>query len=164
MTPRPAPAPYWATSVTPIGPPASENPTVRQLLYAGVVTGAWAGIACLIVYLLSRAFGVDFTVTTDRGSVQIPWVAALVVPLISALAAALLSSLVRGWPRAGGIVYAVGTLVTVVSMAWPVLQGEGIPTKVMLIVMHVIAWWLIVPKIARIVGDSEPGRSVERGE
>jgi hypothetical protein len=30
--------------------------------------------------------------------------------------------------------------------------------------MHVITWALVVPQIARIIGDSEPGAHVDRSE
>ena len=44
MVPMPSPASFWLESKTPVAPPTSANPTVRRLVYAGVVTGAWSGV------------------------------------------------------------------------------------------------------------------------
>jgi hypothetical protein len=154
----------WLASVTPVAPPASANPTTRFLLYAGVVTGSWSGLLSLAVYGIGRATGVPFTVVTDRGTTEVPWVAPLLIPLAAAVIGALLVSLLRGRAHAGRITYVVGTIVALLSMAGPVLRSVDIPTGVLLALMHVITWVLVVPQLARIVTDSEPGMSVERGE
>ena len=156
----------WLESKTPIGPPTSANPTVRQLLYAAAVTGGWSGLACLLVYVIGRLFGMSFTVVI-RGSAdpqQISWLVVLLLPLAAAVVFALLASLARGWSHAGRIVYWVGTLVALVSLVAPLDQPASVGwfTRIVLAAMHVITWFLVVPQIARIVSDSEPGRSVER--
>lgn len=152
----------WLTSVTPVGPPTSANPTVRQLLYAGVVTGAWSGIVSLILYGIGRLFGVPFAVTSGTTTSTVTWWLVLFEPLVIALVAALLSALMRGRRHAGRIVYVVGTVIAIVSLVGPLIQGIDWPTKILLALMHVVTWFLVVPQIARIVKDSEPGRSVER--
>ena len=154
----------WAGSMTPVGPPTAANPTVRQLLYAGVVTGAWSAILCWLLFVIGSALGVPFEVVTDAGSTSIAWIAFLVVPFVAALVFALLASLVRGWSHCGRLAWWVGPLVALISLVGPLVQGVDLPTKTLLACMHVITWFLVVPQIARIVGDSEPGRSVERGE
>ena len=70
----------------------------------------------------------------------------------------LLSLAVYGIGRATGVPF------TVVTDAGPVLRSVDIPTGVLLALMHVITWVLVVPQLARIVTDSEPGMSVERGD
>ena len=154
----------WLASVTPIAPPSRANPTLRFLLFAGLVTGAWSGVLCLAVYGIGRAARVPFTVTTDGTTTQVPWIAALLLPLVAALVGALLVSLLRGRTHAGRITYWIGTLVALASMAGPVLRSQDIPTGVLLALMHAITWVLVVPQLARIVADSEPGKSVDRGE
>ena len=154
----------WLASVTPVAPPAAANPTLRFLVYAGVVTGSWSGVLSLAVYGIGRAAGVPFTVATDAGTVQVPWIAPLLIPLAAAVVAALLVSLLRGRSHAGRITTVVGTVVALLSMAGPVLRSQDIPTGVLLALMHVITWVLVVPQLARIATDSEPGMSVERGE
>jgi len=42
------------------------------------------------------------------------------------------------------------------------VRGSDIATTVLLVLMHVITWLLVVPQIARIIADSEPGKSVDR--
>lgn len=156
----------WLESKTPIGPPTSANPTVRQLLYAAAVTGGWSGLLSLLIYLVARLFGMTFTVSI-RGSAgleQVSWVVVLLLPLAAAVAFALLASLARGWPHAGRIVYWVGTLAALASLVAPLDQPADVGwfTRIVLGLMHLVTWFLVVPQIARIVGDSEPGKSVER--
>jgi hypothetical protein len=157
----------WAESKTPVGPPTSASPTVRQLLYAALVTGAWAGLLSLVVYLIGRLFGVPFDVTRGLESVvTVSWLGVLLIPLVMAVIGALLASLARGLPHAGRLVFWIGTVVALGSCWFPMNQpaAVGWSTRILLVVMHVITWLLVVPQIARIVGDSEPGAHVDRGE
>lgn len=155
----------WLDSMTPVGPPAVTSPSMKNLLYAATLTGSWSGILCLIVYLIGRLAGVPFEVATGSGGALtvIPWLTVVLVPLAAAFIAALLGSLVRGWRAAGRIVFWLGTLVAVGSCLVPILQPSGViwSTRILLIVMHAITWALVVPQIARIVGDSEPGKHVD---
>ncbi|MDD2858837.1 MAG: DUF6069 family protein [Candidatus Nanopelagicales bacterium] len=156
----------WLRSKTPIAPPRAANPTWRTLLYAGTVTGAWAGLVSVAIYGIARLLGVPFQaeVRPDAGLTQIPWFVPLVTPFIAALIGALAATLVLGRRHARQVVLWAGGLVAVVSIAWPLLQPETVlwSTRAWLIVMHVVAWFLVVPQIARIVGDSEPRASEPR--
>ncbi len=158
----------WSGSKTPVGPPTSAHPTIRQLLYAAAVTGTWSGLICLLIYLVALIFGVDFYLLAPRSDteVHIPWIAFFLVPLVFAVIGALLASLVRGFRAAGRIVFWLGTLIALGTTAVPLTQPPGVPwsTRILLVVMHIVTWFLVVPQIARIVGDSEPGASVERTE
>lgn len=158
----------WLESKTPVGPPRSANPTVRQLLYAAVVTGSWSGLLSLLVYAIARLCGMDFVVTRGGDAVPEPvrWIAVLLVPLAAAVLFALLASLARGWRGAGRITFWVGTLLALASLWVPFAQPAtvGWGTRIVLALMHLITWFLVVPQIARIVGDSEPGKSVDRDE
>lgn len=158
----------WLDSMTPIGPPTAANPTIKNLLYAAILTGSWSGILCLVVYLIGRLAGVPFEIATspDAALTVIPWLLVLLIPLATAVAGALLASLARGMRSAGRIVFWVGTLVALASCLMPILQPSGVywSTRILLLVMHVITWLLVVPQIARIVGDSEPGLHVDRND
>lgn len=153
------------TSVTPIGPPRSANPRLRFLMYAALVTGIWAGLLCLLLFGIGRAAGVTFEVTA-MGSAPRPvsWLAVLVLPIAAAIVVALLSALLRGRRHAGGLVLWAFTILAVLSLWGPLVQPGDVawPTRILLAAMHVITWILVVPQIARIVRDSEPGRSVDR--
>jgi hypothetical protein len=156
----------WLESKTPVAPPRAANPTLRQLLYAAVVTGAWAGILSLLLYLIARLFGVTVEAAL-RGSSEvrvITWLLVLLVPLASAVLYALAASLLRGLRHAGRIAFWAGTLVAVVTVLLPLAQPAEVPwpSRIVLAFMHVITWALVVPQVARIVGDSEPARSVDR--
>jgi len=158
---------WWLESKTPVGPPTAATPSVRQLLYAALVTGGWSGILCLIIYVIGRAFGVPFDVTRGLESVvTVSWLGVLLIPLAAAVLGALAASLARGLPHAGRLVFWLGTLVALASCWLPINQPAevGWSTRILLLVMHGITWLLVVPQIARIVGDSEPGAHVDRGE
>ncbi len=156
----------WLHSVTPIAPPRSSNPRVGALLYAALVTGAWAGLLSLAIYGLGRLLGVPFTVVTRQGEapVQLSWFMPLLVPLIAAIIGGLATVVVLGRRHARAIVLWLGALVAVASVALPVTQPSSVlwSTRIWLLVMHVVAWFLIVPQLARIAGDSEPSASEVR--
>ena len=158
----------WEASVTPIGPPRIANPTLRQLLYAALVTGVWSGLLCSILYWICRAGGVPFDVVV-RGTdplAPVPWFAPLLIPVAFAVLGALAASLVRGRAHAERIVLWVGTLIALGSAVGPLTQPDTViwSTRIWLLLMHLVTWFLVVPQLARIVGDSEPGRSVDRHE
>jgi hypothetical protein len=155
----------WQDSMTPVGPPLSARPTVRQLLYAAVVTGVWSGLLSLLVYLVGRLAGVPFEVVTRAGepATAVPWFAVLLLPVAAAVVAALLGALLRGLRHAGRIFFWAATVLAALSLAPLVQPGAADwPTRILLGIMHLITWALVVPQLARIVGDSEPGRSVDR--
>lgn len=154
----------WLASVTPIAPPTSANPTLKFLLYAATVTGGWSGLLCLLIYGIGRLTGVQFILSTESGSTVLPWIATLLVPIIATFVGVLLASLLRGRHHAGAITFWAGTVIALISMVGPIMRGSDIPTTVLLVLMHIITWLLVVPQIARIIGDSEPGKSVDRGE
>lgn len=167
---RSDPREAWVGSKTPIPPPTSANPTLRTLLYAGVVTGAWSGLLSLGVSGIGRAIGVDYDAVTPgaNGAVKaITWTALFLAPLAAGILAALLSTLLLGRTQAGRIVYWGGTLIAVVSLLIPLaLQPDSVgwSTRIWLCIPHVITWFLVVPQLARITADSEPGASVDRND
>lgn len=154
----------WIDSMTPVSPPTSANPGVRTMAYAALVTGIWSGIACLVVYGLARLLGVPMEAQTPAGIQTVPWFAALLLPLVAAEVGALAALVTRGWRGAQRIVFWTGTLLAAASLIPLVFQPEQVllSTRIWLGVMHVITWVLVVPQIARIIGDSEPGMHEER--
>ncbi|CAB4909536.1 MAG: hypothetical protein F2923_02875 [Actinobacteria bacterium] len=156
----------WLRSVTPIAPPAAENPTWRFLVYAGIVTGAWSGLLSLVIYAIGRVCGVPFMASQGQGDSvgQILWLAPLLIPVLVAIVGALLSVLVLGRNHARHIVFWSGSLVALISIAGPVMQPDAVlwSTRILLLCMHAITWFLVVPQLARIVGDSEPQASEVR--
>lgn len=153
----------WVGSATPIGPPAEAVPRLRDLLYAAVVTGSWSGLLSLLVYGIGRLLGVPFEVSApaSAGLIVVPWFAVLLFPLACALIGALLSALALGRRHARRVVFWLGTAIAVASCFGPILQPADVlwSTRIWLLVPHIITWFLVVPQIARIVGDSEPGMS-----
>ena len=151
----------WVGSATPIGPPADAVPRLRDLLYAAGVTGIWSGLLSLAVYGVGRLFGVPFEVSTPAtgGLMVVPWFAMALIPIAAAYVGALLSTLMLGRRHAGRVVFWVGTLIALASCAGPLVQPAEViwSTRIWLLIPHVITWFLVVPQIARIVGDSEPG-------
>lgn len=151
--------------MTPVAPPTAANPTVRQLVYAGVVTGAWSGILSLILFGIGRLAGSDFSMVWWGGAQPspMPWFVFLLLPLVAAVLFALASSLVRGRRHARALVTWIGTLLALASLYPAVSQPDlGWGTRILLILMHAVTWFLVVPQVARIIGDSEPGQHEER--
>lgn len=151
----------WADSVTPVPPPASTVPHTSNLLYAGVVTGTWSGLISLAIYGVGRLLGVPFEVARPgtEGLQVVPWFLMLLVPLLAALVGALLTAIMLGRRHARRIVFWGGTAIAVLSCVSPLLQPADVlwSTRIWLLVPHVVTWFLVVPQLARIVGDSEPG-------
>jgi hypothetical protein len=151
----------WADSVTPVPPPASAVPHTSNLVYAGVVTGAWAGVLSLLIYAVGRLLGVPFEVARPGSDdlQVVPWFVILLVPLLAAVVGSLLAALALGRRHARRVVFWVGTAVAALSCFSPLVQpGDVIwSTRIWLLVAHLVTWVLVVPQIARIVGDSEPG-------
>lgn len=155
----------WSTSVTPVAPPRAANPRLRFLLYSAAVTGIWSGLVCLLIFGIGLLANVSFVVEQPDGSMApIQWFSVLLMPLVIAAIAALLASLMRGRAYAGRIVFWLGTLVALLSAVGPLAQPIGWSSRILLLLMHAITWALVVPQLARIVGDSEPGASVDRSE
>lgn len=150
--------------MTPIPPPTSAHPGVRTMAYAALVTGAWSGLLSLILYGLARLIGVPMQVETAGGLQTVPWFAVLLLPIIAAEIGAIASLLLRDRRGAQRITFWVGTLVAIASVVPLFFQPSEVlwSTRIWLMVMHLITWFLVVPQIARIIGDSEPGRHEER--
>ena len=157
---------FWLESKTPVAPPTSASPTLRQLVYAGVVTGSWSGVLSLVLYGIGRIAGTDFALVWWGGSTAepMPWLVFLLLPLVSAVLFALAASLARGLAHARSLVYWIGTLLALASLIPAIDQPSSVgwATRILLIVMHLLTWFLVVPQIARILGDSEPGQHEER--
>lgn len=133
------------------------------MAYAALVTGVWSGLLSLLVYGVARLLRVPMEVEMVAGLQVVPWFAVLLLPVVAAEIGAIASLLVRGKKGAARIVFWVGTAIAVASLVPLVVQPDSvlISTRIWLGVMHLITWILVVPQIARIVGDSEPGRHEE---
>ena len=151
----------WADSVTPVPPPAEAVPHTSTLLYAGVVTGSWSGLLSLLVYGIGRLLGVPFEVFRPGSETLevVPWLLVLLVPLLAALGGALLAAIALGRRHARRIVFWAGTALALLSCVNPLVQPAEVlwSSRIWLLIPHVITWFLVVPQLARIVGDSEPG-------
>lgn len=149
-----------ADSVTPIPPPLSSVPTTKAVLTAGWVTGSTAGIICLLIRLLTGLFGVDYLVARP-GSEQlqpVPWPVVLLLPLAVGVVSSLIAAVFLGVRGCQRWVFWLGTAALIASLAAPLLQPGAVtwPTRIWLTMMHLVTWAIIVPQVARVVGDSDP--------
>ncbi len=147
-------------SVTPVAPPLSSVPTTKAVLIAGWVTGVTAGIVCIILRVIAGIFGTAFMVTRP-GSTElqpVPWLAVLLVPVVVGVVGSLVAAVFLGVKGCQRWVFWLGTAAMVLSLASPLIQPEAVtwPTRIWLVVMHVVTWGIIVPQVARVVGDSDP--------
>lgn len=149
-----------ADSVTAIPPPKSAIPTTRNVLTAGLVTGATASLVCLLMRIVAWAFRADFLATIPvKGHelTPVPWQAVVLVPLLAALLGSFAAAAFLGIRHAQAIVFVLGTAVALISLVAPLFQdGTTWPTRIWLVLMHVATWAIVVPQVARIVGDSDP--------
>ncbi len=151
-------------SVTRVAPPMHSVPTTRNVFMAGWVTGLTAAIVCVILRLVATLFGTDFLVQqpsfgAEAGQLEeVPWAATFVLPLIAGLAGAAVAAVFLGVKGCRHWVFWLGTLALVVSLASPLTQPDEVAwgTRVWLAAMHVITWAIVVPQVARVVGDSDP--------
>ncbi len=152
----------WVTSKTPIAPPTALDPKPRFLSYAALVTGVWSGLLSLIVFAIARLFGVPMDVVLEGTTIHVYWFAILLVPVAAAQIGAMASLLLRGISHAQRIVFWLGTLIAIVSIATPFITATLVSTAIVLAIMHGITWGLVVPQIARIIGDTEPHARIDR--
>ncbi len=152
----------WVTSKTPIAPPTALDPKPRFLSYAALVTGVWSGLLSLIVFAIARLFGVPMDVVLEGTTIHVYWFAILLVPVAAAQIGAMASLLLRGVSHAQRIVFWLGTLIAIVSIATPFITATSVSTAIVLAIMHGITWGLVVPQIARIIGDTEPHARIDR--
>ncbi|MBM3689860.1 MAG: hypothetical protein FJW80_09470 [Actinobacteria bacterium] len=156
----------WADSVTPVPPPVAQAPHTSNLVYAGLVTGIWAGLLSLAVYGIGRLLGVPFEVFRPGSDTLevVPWLLVLLVPVAAAVGSALLAAIALGRRHARRIVLWAGTALALVSCVNSLVQPSEVlwSSRLWLLIPHVITWFLVVPQLARIVGDSEPGMYVVR--
>jgi ABC-type Na+ efflux pump permease subunit len=101
-------------------------------------------------------------VDTNQLPVMVPWIAIVVVPLAAAEIGAMASLLARGLPHAQQIVFWAGTIIALASLAFPIMRSESVSTAIWLSIPHLITWFLVVPQIARIIGDTEPSARIDR--
>ena len=134
------------------------------MAYAGLVTGGLAGLVCLVLYGIARLFGAPMEIDTMDGVAVVPWFLVLIIPVLAGVIGAIAALLLRGRRAAGRIVFWAGTTLAVASLSLLLLPpgATDLSTKIWLSVMHVVTWLFVVPQVARIVGDSEPGRHAER--
>jgi hypothetical protein len=101
-------------------------------------------------------------VVLEGATIHVFWFAVLLVPIAAAQIGAMASLLLRGISHAQRIVFWVGTFIAIVSIATPFITATLISTAIVLAIMHGITWGLVVPQIARIIGDTEPNARIER--
>lgn len=154
-----------ADSVTFIPPPKSAIPTTRDVLRAGLVTGITAAIVCWGLAVIAWVFHTAFRLSNpfasgDSGEelVHLPWIAVLLVPLLAGVVGSFAAAGLLGVRRARKYVLVFGSLIAGVSVLFILLQPDTVtwPTKIWLILMIAVAWLIIVPQVARVVGDSDP--------
>ena len=149
-------------SVTAVPPPKSAIPTTKTILIVGLITGITASLVCLFLRILAWIFRAQFLVVpfvADTQDLQpVPWVAVMLLPFVTAMIGAFVAAAFLGVRRGGGLVLLFGTLVAIASLAGPLLQPEAVtwPTRAWLILMHLATWLIVVPQVARAIGDSDP--------
>ncbi|MCB0919990.1 MAG: hypothetical protein KDC39_15630 [Actinobacteria bacterium] len=147
-------------SVTPMAPPRSAIPSTRHVMYAATVTGITSSIVCLVLRFLAWIFRVDFHVILP-GDIDLDtssWALVIILPFAAAMISGLVTALFLGVPGCRGWILLLGTAGLLVCLVYPFLQPEATtwPTRVFVILMELVTYVLVIPQLARVVGDSDP--------
>ena len=151
-----------ADSITPVPPPKSAIPTTKTVLNAGLVTGITATLVCLALRILGWIFRVQFLIApmpgSDEALAPVPWLGIILLPFAAAMIGALAAAAFLGVRHGRALVLVLGTAIALASLAGPLLQPEAVtwPTRIWLVLMHFATWLIVVPQVARIIGDSDP--------
>ena len=147
-------------SVTPVPPPIEAVPWLSDMLRTGIVTGVSASLVCWLLYGIASLFGTDFDVRqgTSDGLVHVTWYQVIALPLIAALMFSLIAAALRRRPNCRRNTLAIGYTLGVLSLAPVLLQPAEVtwPTKIWLTLFHLVTILIVVPQVARVVGDSDP--------
>lgn len=147
-------------SVTPVAPPIESMPRLSNVLRAGVVTGITASLVCWLLFGVATLFGTDFDVRMgfSDGLTHIAWYQILIMPLVSALVFAALSAGLRRHPNCGRNARLIGYGLGALTLLAVVLQPADVtwPTKIWLALFHIVTIVLVVPQVARVIGDADP--------
>ncbi|MDP4014234.1 MAG: hypothetical protein U0990_01565 [Candidatus Nanopelagicales bacterium] len=136
-------------------------PTTRTVLKAGWVTGVTSTIVCLCIRALAWIFRVPFEVKPLVGSgplQSVPWLLVFAVPLAAGMIVSLVAAIFLGVRRAAGWVTTLGTLAFLGLVYLALSQPPAVlwSTRIWLAVMIVLTWLIVVPQVARVVGDGDP--------
>lgn len=145
-------------SCTPTPPPIEAAPRFSDVLRAGMTTGVTASLGCWLLYGIASLFGVTFDVTVGGGrQMHVGWWQVLLLPVLSALAFALLATALRRRRGCRARTLAAGYGLGALSVVPVLLLPQAAPaTRVWLVVLHLLTMLLVVPQVARVVGDSDP--------
>jgi len=148
-------------SVTPATPSPEARwlvPTYLSVLHSAWVVGVFAAVINAVLFILAWILRVDFTVTTGGSVVKVNLLMVIAATLVGALAAGAVGGLFLGRRNGGRLFLALGTAWAVLSMVGPLVQPETTswPTRIVLLAMHVITWFVVVPQVARFIGDADP--------
>lgn len=143
-------------SVTPVPPPIEAVPRLSDVLRAGLVTGITAALVCWLLFGIARLFGTEMTVTVAGETTRVAWWMVLTQAILSPLIFSLIAAAFRKHRNCRRTTAIVGYVLGIISLAAPLLQGDTWPTKIWLVLMHIVTILIVVPQVARVVGDSDP--------
>lgn len=147
-------------SVTPIAPPIEAAPRLSNVLRAGLVTGITASLVCWSLYGIATLFGTEFDVAQAGNDelTHVAWYQILILPFISALIFAAIAAGLRRRRHCRRTTLIIGYTFGLLSLVPVLAQPADVtwPTKIWLSLFHLITMAIVVPQVARVVGDSDP--------
>ncbi len=112
--------------------------SAKEIFKAAAIGGLIAGLINVLLYLITKAAGVDFIVETSGKSSEITVVQPLLASLVGLLLGALLAIIVARFRNADTIWVAVVGLVFILDTGWAFVQATAVSTGIVLSVMHVV--------------------------
>jgi len=148
-------------SVTPATPSPEARwlvPTYPAVLHCAWVVGVHAALVNAVLFIAAWILRVDFTVTSAGSVLKVNLLMVIGATLLAAVAGGAVGGLLLGRRNGGRLFLALGTVVAVLSLAGPLVQPDTTswPTRIVLLAMHVITWFVVVPQLARFIGDADP--------
>lgn len=133
-----------STTTAPAYAPAV--PTVGSLLGAGSVATVAAAAATALVAATGSAVGISL----DVSGAPIPASGFAVLTVIFSLVGLVIATALRRFARRPRIAWSrTSVALTVLSLVPDVLADAAVPTKVLLMLTHVVAAAIVIPAVAR---------------
>jgi flagellar biosynthesis protein FlhB len=125
---------------------ATTTPTIGSLLLTGAVATVAAAAATALVAVAGQAVGVS----TEMSGAPIPAAGfAMLTVIFSVLGLAIATALRRFARRPRTAWIRTTVVLTALSFVPDVLADAAVPTKVLLVLTHVVAAAIVIPAVAR---------------
>ena len=135
----------------------------RTIAKAGLVGALVAVAANLVIYLVGRVSGVEFGLTPGGFAAEVGPDQVIIASVVTfAIGTALAVLVGRKGPRPLRVLQILGALAAVVTAGGPLSMAVGTSSKVLLLLMHLVAGTVYVLALERVRRGKSPIDHAER--